>query len=155
MTDDLAILCQSCALCCDGSLFGRASLDPDEVEPARTRRLQVVGSGSGIAQPCAALAAQASSLEGARMCSIYDERPRSCRRFTCRLYERHRREGGPLEARLAAVRRVRELVASLQALRLRPADFDAVGGHSSRPGSLASRIHAELQERLLEDFARA
>src|SRR5215472_16937799 len=105
---DLERLCQSCGLCCDGSLFGRVGLAPGEVEGARRRGLRVVPSGGSLEQPCAALEASASGRR--RTCSIYDERPQSCRAFACRLYERHRLEGGPLEERLAVVRRVRELL---------------------------------------------
>jgi hypothetical protein len=86
----------------------------------------------------------------ARTCAIYDERPVACRRFVCRLYDRHRREGGPLAPRLAAVRRVRELVGSLEAAGLEPADFEA-----GRPASVARETYEELMQRLEEDFARA
>jgi hypothetical protein len=135
---DLALLCRSCGLCCDGSLFGRADLEPSEVEPAR-RRLHVLSSGKGFEQPCTALASSGPE-RGERICSIYDERPRSCRRFVCRLYERHRREGGPIEPRLAVVRRVRRLIDSL------PADSRAA---RATPSVL------ELTRILEEDFARA
>jgi hypothetical protein len=133
---DLARLCQSCGLCCDGSLFGRVGLQPEEVEPARKMRLRVVESGKAFDQPCAALEAD----QGCR-CSIYDERPLACRNFVCRLYDRHRREGGPLEPRLASVRRVRELLAYLEA-------------SSPRPGD-TTQAFSELVQRLDDDFARA
>jgi hypothetical protein len=112
-------------------------LEASEIERAR-RRLRVIASGASFEQPCAALVGDAErgspgpDAFGARTCAIYDERPRACARFTCRLYERHRSEGGPLEPRLAAVRRVRELVA-----RVDPSDLD------------------ELARRIEDDFARA
>jgi Fe-S-cluster containining protein len=118
---ELETLCRACGLCCDGSLFGRVELEPDEVEPAR--RLNVL---THFDQPCPALATSG--------CTIYRDRPRSCRRFTCRLYERHRREGGPLDARLAVVRRARALLAGLDR---------------------AAPVPAELTRLLDEDFARA
>jgi hypothetical protein len=154
---DLAILCQSCGLCCDGSLFGRVGLEPEEVEPARRCRLHVLPSAKGFEQPCAALASSGPGL-GERRCSIYDERPLSCRRFVCRLYDRHRREGGLIEERLAVVRRVRLLVASLEASGLQPADFEGAQA-STQPvdprAALAMHAYLELTRILEEDFARA
>jgi hypothetical protein len=152
---ELATLCGACGLCCDGSLFGRVDLVPEEVEPARRNRLHVLDDGRAFEQPCSALAVVGG---GRRECSIYGERPLACRRFMCRLYDRHRREGGPLEPRLAAVRRVRELAADLEASGLSPGDFEGepskVDG-GGREGSLARRAFAELTRRLEEDFARA
>jgi len=105
--DDLAMLCQSCGLCCDGSLFGRVPLDGGGASAGR--RLRVVAGGASFEQPCSALG-EAGPGER-RACAIYEERPRACRAFVCELHERHRREGGPLEPRLAMVRRTRELLA--------------------------------------------
>jgi Fe-S-cluster containining protein len=130
MDSDLELLCQSCSLCCDGSLFGRVDLEPDEVEPARRRGLRVIQSGRAFEQPCTALASEGPS---GRSCSVYEARPLSCRRFTCRLYERHRLEGGPIEERLAVVARARALIALARE-----------GGD-----------HAELQQLLEESFAHA
>lgn len=134
MEGDLATLCRSCGLCCDGSLYGRAVLEPHEVESARKNGLRVLDNGKGFSQPCAALVSCA--------CSVYDERPATCRRFVCRLYDRHRREGGPLEPRLAAVRRVRELLASLE-------------GQGAVAEATRAPDFSELVQRLHDDFARA
>ncbi len=100
-------LCQSCGLCCDGSLFDRARLEPDEVGSARKHRLRVVANEGSFEQRCSALVGRA--------CTIYDARPRACHAFTCRLYQRHAREGGSLEARTAIVAHVRALFAELEA----------------------------------------
>ena len=151
---DLATLCRSCGLCCDGSLFGRVRLHPDEVEPAR-KKLRVLGSGKGFEQPCIALARIVDALDEHRVCAIYDDRPLSCRSFTCRLYERHRTEGGPLEPRLAAVRRVRQLVADLESEGLTPGDLDDAGASRPRARLQARKAFAELTRRLEADFARA
>jgi Fe-S-cluster containining protein len=146
MDADLVTLCQACGLCCDGSLFGRAALEPAERAAARKNRLRVLDDARGFEQPCSALAAveTAAGAVPRRSCSIYAERPVSCRRFTCRLYERHRREGGPLEPRLEAIRRVRQLLSELEASGYRPGDLE-------RP---APEGLSELTQRL-EDFARA
>jgi hypothetical protein len=145
MDADLLTLCQACGLCCDGSLFGRAALEPGERAAALKNRLRVLDNGSGFEQPCSALAPVESAHSARRYCAVYDERPLSCRRFTCRLYERHRREGGPLDLRLEAVRRVRQLLSELDASGYRPGDLE-------RP---VPEGLSELTQRLEEDFARA
>lgn len=144
--DDLSVLCRACGFCCDGSLFNRVELLPEEVEPARKNRLHVLDGGRAFEQPCAALT---PCGDGQRTCAVYDERPSSCRRFTCRLFERQRRDGGPLAPRLEAVRRVRVLVAELEARGLTPADFDGPG-----PEAAARAAFDELIRRLEDDFAR-
>jgi Fe-S-cluster containining protein len=148
VTSDLATLCQSCGLCCDGSLFGRVSLRESERDLARRHHLPLLGGGEAFGQPCPALHGETE-----RTCSIYAERPQACARFTCKLYERHREEGGPLEPRLAAVRRVRELLAVLQASGFAPADLETAGSRGA-PARLR-RAYRELMEWLAEDFARA
>jgi Fe-S-cluster containining protein len=155
MDHDLATLCQSCGLCCDGSLFGRAALEADELAYAKTR-LRVIDGANGFEQPCVALAARDGTPR--RACSIYPERPRSCRRFTCRLYERHRREGGAIEARLAVVRRLRELVAELDAAGFTPEDFEGERAKieaRGEAGERATRAFREVRRTLEDDFARA
>ena len=134
---ELGALCRACGLCCDGSLFGCATLEPEEVHDARKMRLHVLPRGNAFEQPCSAL----TTAESGYGCSIYPDRPRSCRAFTCRLYERHRRDGGPLEVRLQAVRRVRALLTSA----------------SRRRNDAEARRDAvvELTEQTEEHFARA
>ncbi len=56
-------ICQSCALCCDGTLFRDFQAD------APTAGL--------VAQPCACL--------HGRLCGVYPDRPRACRDFECRV----------------------------------------------------------------------
>jgi Fe-S-cluster containining protein len=138
-------------MCCDGSLFGRVDLEPDEVQSARKHRLRVLANAKGFEQPCSALALFGSE----RRCAIYDERPISCRRFVCRLYERHEREGGPIEERLAVVRRVRALAARLETSGLAPADFQ--GNSQTRPSGHDPELvqaYRELMQNLEEHFAR-
>jgi hypothetical protein len=69
----------------------------------------------------------------------------------CRLYERHRREGGPLEPRLAAALRTRELLERLHESGWKLSDF-APGGDAPPDDA---RAFEELMRRLEEDFARA
>lgn len=116
-------------MCCDGTLFGRARLEPDEVAVAKKNRLAIVANEGSFDQPCSALAAGG--------CTIYDERPLACRRFVCRLHERLRTEGGDLEPYLVRVRRARELLVHL--------------GESSESGEPNEELIALMDE----DFARA
>lgn len=125
---ELHALCQGCGMCCDGSLFGRVGLERGEVPAARRHGLRVVERGGSFLQPCPAF-----SPGG---CGIYAERPHACRAFRCALLEEHRREGGPLEARLAVVARMRDLLSRVDA-GLTDAEFD------------------ELERRANRDFARA
>ena len=46
MQNELPTLCGACGLCCDGSLFGRVPLAPDEATPARRLRLRVLPTGA-------------------------------------------------------------------------------------------------------------
>ena len=75
----LEVLCQSCGLCCDGSLFARVPLNTSEQVPEV--KLAVVTNGFGgrhVPQRCAA-------LEGT-VCQVYAERPLACRRYECLLF---------------------------------------------------------------------
>jgi Fe-S-cluster containining protein len=124
--DLTSALCQACGMCCDGSLFGRARLDADEVPLAKKNRLRIVANGASFEQPCSALARGS--------CTIYEERPRACRGFVCRLRERFVREGGDVAPYVERVRRARELLTYLGEL---------------------GEVPAELATLLDEDFARA
>ena len=75
----LEVLCQSCGLCCDGSLFARVPLGVSEQVPEA--RLAVVTNALGgrhVPQRCAA-------LEGT-VCQVYAARPLACRRYECLLF---------------------------------------------------------------------
>ena len=77
----LSTLCQRCGLCCDGSLFTHVPLRGAEPDRARRLGLPVVARADGspaLRQGCAA-------LDGLR-CTVYAERPESCRKYHCLLY---------------------------------------------------------------------
>jgi Fe-S-cluster containining protein len=148
---ELALLCQSCGLCCDGSLFGRVNLDPEEVDSARRHRLRVVADGRAFEQPCPALVPSGAGLG----CSIYDDRPHACRRFVCKLYDRHSREGGPIEERIAVARRARALLVFLQGSGFSPTDFEGVRSSDKAPDPAAALpAYHELMLSLERDFSR-
>ncbi|MBX3472647.1 MAG: YkgJ family cysteine cluster protein [Planctomycetes bacterium] len=105
MTGAASELCQRCGLCCDGSLFARAPLLPDEVAPLAARGLPA--TAAGLPQPCAA-------LEGTR-CSIYAARPASCRRYTCLLQAALAEGEVDLDEALAVVAEARARLAAGEA----------------------------------------
>ena len=94
-------LCTACGFCCDGRLFSLAPLTTEEAAWARRRRLPLVAHSDKVSleQPCGA-------LEGTR-CTVYDERPESCRRFTCDLLDRVLRGVVSLDDALARVNAAR------------------------------------------------
>ena len=96
-------VCESCGLCCDGSLFGRVPLAPGEQVPEQ--KLRVVTNEKGgryVPQRCAA-------LEGT-LCQVYEQRPHACRRYECLLYGAIR-EGEVSESEaLHVVKRAQQLV---------------------------------------------
>jgi hypothetical protein len=106
----LSTLCQSCGLCCDGSLFSHVPLEPPEVEAVRALGLPVARIADGslaMPLPCPALAR--------RSCSLYGERPLGCRRFGCRLYAALDAGEIGLTAALAVVGEAHLLLAGLAA----------------------------------------
>lgn len=102
---ELGSLCQACGLCCDGSLFTRVPLAPDEVVPEA--QLAVTRSDKGaryVPQRCAA-------LQGT-VCRAYAARPLACRRYECLLLNALREGEVSLTDALAVVHRAQALVAS-------------------------------------------
>jgi Fe-S-cluster containining protein len=77
-------LCPNCGLCCDSTLFADVELRAGE-DAKRLRQLgltlvQKTKSKLAFAQPCAC-------FDG-KLCGIYDNRPRQCRKFECGLLKR-------------------------------------------------------------------
>jgi uncharacterized protein len=120
-------LCLACGLCCDGTLFSKVRLNPDDaIEPLRTEGLPVsLGGEPEFVQPCTALQSDCR-------CRVYVVRPSQCRKFECRLLqavanaERSQTDALALiQATRAQARLVRRLLRSLdqnredQALSLR------------------------------------
>lgn len=70
-------LCTACGLCCDGTLFDRVIFEPTD-PPAARDLLPVAGfpQGEGFVQPCTRFEAGC--------CTIYADRPATCRRYRCR-----------------------------------------------------------------------
>ena len=110
-------LCQACGLCCDGSLFGRVPLGPDEQVPAL--KLAVVTNAQGgrhVPQRCAA-------LEGT-VCQVYEQRPLACRRYECLLFGALREGEVSLPEALTVVQRAQSLVVDARVDSARIAERD-------------------------------
>jgi len=109
--DEAQALCTRCGLCCDGSLLGDVEL-AGAAEAGRIERLGLEldddGDGYVLPQPCAA-------LDGCR-CTIYAQRPGSCRAFECALLQKLQRgDIGPRHA-LIAVERARARIREVERL---------------------------------------
>jgi len=66
-------LCLDCGLCCDGTLFSHASREGGGPRAAALPPAE--GKPGAFRQPCAAFCATG--------CSIYEDRPTTCRTFDC------------------------------------------------------------------------
>jgi len=115
----LSTLCLRCGMCCDGTLFTHVSLQPGEVTVLQQRGLPWISRADGspaLAQHCAA-------LEG-RTCTVYTDRPASCRRYHCQLYAALAEKEVSLDEALGLVDAAQALVAAVGA-QLPPASADA------------------------------
>lgn len=79
VTDDASDLCTGCGMCCDGTLFGRVTVYPDDFATLVKYGMPPQPRGDGFAydQPCPRLTGT--------VCGIYAERFVTCRRFRCAL----------------------------------------------------------------------
>jgi Fe-S-cluster containining protein len=143
---ELSELCRSCGACCDGTLFHRARLMPDEVEPAKRNGLRVI-QDKGFEQPC-------PQLEN-KSCKIYESRPSVCQSFRCKLFARHRDEGGPIEARLRVVRRFRGVLQKLERYGFERGSNGEVRFSAEGPDAAAAMdAFQEVMQLMEDDFAR-
>jgi Putative zinc- or iron-chelating domain len=121
-------MCVSCGFCCDGTLFNRVGV-PDDGERERVRRYGLEirptrGDGYSFRQPCT------MHVDGA--CTIYEDRPRTCRTFRCSLLRR-------MDAGDVSIERAGSIVASAKGLaRDVKKRLDATDG--GQPGDLWGRV---------------
>ena len=113
MTPQLTdIICTTCGLCCDGTLFA----DVELVGQAEVARLEFIGmavedddTNAGLlSQPCAALRG--------RRCGIYEHRPQCCRLFECHLLQDAQRGAVTVERALEHVANARKQIQRVRAL---------------------------------------
>lgn len=104
-----ARLCTHCGLCCDGVLFDRVPVE--EIEHERLTRLgfQVLRFETGKAyfqQAC-------SKFDGTH-CTVYEQRPESCRSFRCELFKSVERDHISLSKALSLVQEAKEVIGRLR-----------------------------------------
>ncbi|HMP81777.1 MAG TPA: YkgJ family cysteine cluster protein [Verrucomicrobiota bacterium] len=106
--DAVRQLCPACGLCCNGVLFGDVELQKsDDAKRLRSLGMELFlkGRQKCFAQPC-------SCFDG-KFCSIYDDRPRRCRTFECRLLMRV--QSGEISGRsaLAKIKKARQIISQI------------------------------------------
>jgi uncharacterized protein len=92
-------LCLSCGLCCDGTLFSDVRLKPtDNIAALTAKGLQIsVEAGSrALKQPCPA--------HKSCVCTVYADRPSTCRAYQCVLLKRIERNEISRDAALGVIR---------------------------------------------------
>lgn len=106
-----ATLCTACGACCNGTLFDEVPLEAAEIPLGVRLSLPIVAAGEA-----AAMALPCPQLREAT-CSVYAERPSTCRSYRCGLLIAVESEQVPLDEALArvatlraAARRVRDLL---------------------------------------------
>ncbi len=105
----LSRLCLSCGLCCDGTLFERATATPEEFAtlPAAGFTTLMKAEATYFQLPCTKL--------HCTTCSIYERRPEVCRSFRCSLLRAIERSELTIEEAQAHVARARELREAVRA----------------------------------------
>jgi uncharacterized protein len=100
-------LCQACGFCCDGTLFGGLLLSDDEArEVARVHLPLFQDEGrEALRLPCPAHVGT---------CTIYEERPSTCRSYHCQLVNRLEQGDIDLESALLRVARLRGLADAIR-----------------------------------------
>jgi uncharacterized protein len=102
-----ARLCTACGACCNGTIFDEVPLARHEIALGARLSLPIVAAGDEAAMPL-----PCPRLAGAT-CTIYDERPSTCRTYRCGLLvdvEEGRVEEGEALARVRALRAAAEHV---------------------------------------------
>ena len=154
-------LCIDCGLCCNGVLYGHVDVPNDEVD-------ELVALGFAIhrdterptfQQPC-------PMLRGT-LCSVYADRPSTCRKYRCALLTRYQNEELSLEESISIVAKAKELVrevneglpanATLRTLRNeRSANFAGIESVAENDRAQFTRRHLRLAmlERFLDRYFR-
>ena len=110
-------LCRSCGLCCDGTLFGKVRLQPqDSPEPLRVAGIMVTSDHRGSLFKLACAAHQHGC------CQVYASRPSNCRSYECKLLRRFKKGAVTWAEAAAQIDRLRRLREQLgrEVERLRP-----------------------------------
>lgn len=100
-------LCTRCGICCTGAVLSGGRLEASELAFAERHQLRVVQTekGPAFAHPC--------QLLNGKICGAYDERPKTCRAFRCKILRSV--EAGELSEADALVR-IEELLQRISAI---------------------------------------
>jgi len=101
-------LCLGCGLCCNGTVFECVQVDPEEQRPFESVQLIRVADKVAVPLPCQ------KYLE--RRCSIYEQRPRRCKKFTCKLYDEVASGSLTSSGARARIEQIRELSGTIEQL---------------------------------------
>lgn len=101
-------MCLDCGLCCDGTLFECAELEPHE--EALFDGATLIRAGGKVALPLLCCHYQAGA------CSVYTQRPTTCSRFTCELYDSVAASHVDVSAAHERIAEIRRLCALLEGL---------------------------------------
>lgn len=121
-------LCTNCGMCCDGTLF--AYVEVAEDERAAVQQLFTLHAGTEgpiFHQPC--------SYNRDRKCTVYDDRPRTCRAYRCKTLSALR--SGEIEAPEAS-RRVVETQRALAGIRPLLQDGETISNARTRRAAAAA-----------------
>lgn len=130
-TDASQDLCTRCGLCCTGVLFEWVVVQEKEVDSVAALGLPVTvreDGRQGFDQPC--------PMFSAGCCSVYAERPISCRRFRCELLKK-------VDAGETTPDEGRRIIAEAKGLIERLAEFAPSDPH---PAAIGSRWWALFRE---------
>lgn len=77
--DDSYNICLACGICCDGGLIGFVQIEADEfIEVRKVLEIEESDTIGFFLQPCSKFCSH---------CTIYEERPKQCRKFECQLLQ--------------------------------------------------------------------
>jgi len=96
-------VCQTCGLCCDGSLFTIVPLATDEDVPSILPIITRADGSRAFRQKCPALAGTC--------CTVYEARPQACQRHECLLFRAVTDKEVDLGEAAAVVARAKALIA--------------------------------------------
>ena len=143
MSEAASRLCQACGFCCDGTLFDGILVNEGDLAGVTRARLPLFRDDG---RPTLRLPCPAHS--GA--CTVYEERPSTCRTYQCELVTRLERGDLDLPSALLRIERLRALVDAIKPhLGAAGESFwDRVGALQARP--FAWQIEPENEALMLQ-----